>query len=451
MPLDPCGRKVSLLRSCYRTKMRFGPGPQDCADIEWIWADPDAEWLGIPTAFVTRNVIEHPYPDIGEVDGARRTWTDGFFPLKLPGINPPCGSTAVWLSGSPTPIDPIYHRDRWGFLLPCCVQPTGPGLSILPYIPTLPPLVHLFDRLALALALPRIRRRSPGRRAFAVAYTPVPPPPPSAPSRTRVQPLARPGTAINPALLRRRNLASSPPAPPPPPPPSVLQGRLTTAVKRSRPLRPPGQGRNMVIPPPIAIRPKSFIQFGTGINTSSLSSITYTWDTGTTVVGNLISVAVAVPNGITVTPPSELSFVEQVVGATYTVLMFDGVCTSATGTLSFGLSSASEGLALGVEIHGQSSRWLDQHSVGFGTSTTANAGSVTTTYAKEIAVFWVGAPNAAMVSPPTGFTSCGTIGTLPDGTQMGAWYNVLSSTSTLAPSISFGGSEQWEAVVETYF
>jgi hypothetical protein len=138
VPLDPCGRKVEMLQRCYQTHMRFGSDPNQIALIQWYWADEDAPWLLIPTAFVSRNYCERPWPDVGEVDDGYRPWRDGSFPVDVTGANPPCGDPAVWRNGYQGTIPPIYHRNAYGLSL-CCAGPMGQAsLGILPYAPYQP-------------------------------------------------------------------------------------------------------------------------------------------------------------------------------------------------------------------------------------------------------------------------------------------------------------------------
>ena len=130
VPIDPCGRAVDMLRSCYSTGFRFGRGSGHVSKITWYWCGSDAEKLPFPTPFASRNYVEKGvWPELGEVEGASRPWRNGSFPVFVEGNNPPCGSAMVWQYGYPGTVPPLFPRNVWG-LLPCCgvnVNPIAAG------------------------------------------------------------------------------------------------------------------------------------------------------------------------------------------------------------------------------------------------------------------------------------------------------------------------------------
>jgi hypothetical protein len=120
LPVDPCGRNVDMLRSCYSTSMRFGSDQSQSSAVKWYWADAGAADLGIATPFCSRNYTQHGiWPDLGEVEDAPRPWRDGSFPIVVPGTSGPCGSREVWREGYDGTIPPAFPRNDLG-LLPCC-------------------------------------------------------------------------------------------------------------------------------------------------------------------------------------------------------------------------------------------------------------------------------------------------------------------------------------------
>jgi len=75
-----CDKYVSLVRSCYTTKMRFFKDDVSKeTPIVWCFTAPNAQWCGMPNIFNSRNwyLGEPTWPELGEVQGAARTWSDG--------------------------------------------------------------------------------------------------------------------------------------------------------------------------------------------------------------------------------------------------------------------------------------------------------------------------------------------------------------------------------------
>jgi hypothetical protein len=78
--MSPCGRFVSLLRSCYKTKCAFfRDDPENIQDIEWYFTAPDAPWIGKENIFNARTWYGgvDDWPEIGEVQDAPRLYSKG--------------------------------------------------------------------------------------------------------------------------------------------------------------------------------------------------------------------------------------------------------------------------------------------------------------------------------------------------------------------------------------
>ena len=159
--------------------MRFGTDPDQVAIVQWYFCKPGALPLGFPTPFVSRRHDFHEiWPEIGEVQFARRVRTPHVGLSPAPGTHAPCGDPHVWASGYPGRVPPDYPRNAFGLSLCCagpmgevCLDPEGriipcPGPAVIP----LPPL--------------RPRRPGPPQRRTSYALpvavpppTPRPPPP----------------------------------------------------------------------------------------------------------------------------------------------------------------------------------------------------------------------------------------------------------------------------------
>jgi hypothetical protein len=169
VPISPCGRVVDLLRSCYSTRMRFGTDPLQSTKITWYFCEDGAENLGIPTPFNSRNYAEKgTWPELGEVEGARRDWADGSFPIPVPGTSGPCGDPAVWEFGYQGTIPPLFPTNDFG-LLPCCntvaarfgepcfglmVDPTAPVTDVTKIFAQLDPGFDMTAQVTVQLSTP---------------------------------------------------------------------------------------------------------------------------------------------------------------------------------------------------------------------------------------------------------------------------------------------------------
>lgn len=107
--LNPGGRVVELLRSCYQTEAYLTEDSDTQTTIVWKWCEPDAPVLGVPTRINSRQwddpSTRHPPRNVpppegvfpGEVIGADRTWDNGG-----PGVpvGPLLGTPDQWLNGA---------------------------------------------------------------------------------------------------------------------------------------------------------------------------------------------------------------------------------------------------------------------------------------------------------------------------------------------------------------
>jgi hypothetical protein len=127
---------VSPIRRPYRTIMRFGTDPNQVAEIQWYFCQPGALPLGFSTPFVSRDFDAHEiWPEIGEVQFARRRNTPRVGLSPAPGIHAPCGDPAVWARGYQGHVPPNYPRNAFGVML-CCAAPLGTApVGVLGYIP----------------------------------------------------------------------------------------------------------------------------------------------------------------------------------------------------------------------------------------------------------------------------------------------------------------------------
>lgn len=109
-PLSACGRAVDYLRSCYRTKMRFGDTEASERWVQWQFVPADAPQLDRRTVFGSIQWGDRqPTGGPGEVVGAPRIWVRGD-PYPWPYGSPPCGTVPEWETGfgsSPLPELPV--------------------------------------------------------------------------------------------------------------------------------------------------------------------------------------------------------------------------------------------------------------------------------------------------------------------------------------------------------
>lgn len=120
-PLDSCGKAIDILRSCYRTKMRFGDSDDQVLDVEWYFVKDPTQLLGRPTAFGSTiwGKPEASSLGPGEVRGAPRPWRPGTPPSWDPTINI-CGSVDDWANGFGLGVLPQLPLDPVTFQPLCC-------------------------------------------------------------------------------------------------------------------------------------------------------------------------------------------------------------------------------------------------------------------------------------------------------------------------------------------
>src|SRR5262249_18245821 len=100
-PLSTCGYGMDLVRSCYRTKMRWGDTDDTIVDVRWFRVPPGTPCFPVPHHFGSLNwqVGEELDPaGPGEVVGAPRPWFNGATP-PWPVPTRHCGADALWIDG----------------------------------------------------------------------------------------------------------------------------------------------------------------------------------------------------------------------------------------------------------------------------------------------------------------------------------------------------------------
>lgn len=131
--MNPCGRTVQQLRSCYTADVKFFADSDVTTQVMWYFTPQSREWLGLEHSFGTSVWDEDwmPEPPIGEVRGSE-VYSKGYPPYPVPGAGL-CGSSEQWLNGAS--INDSVPAYQPGTLIPvCCSVPqkdvaTG-GLAI---------------------------------------------------------------------------------------------------------------------------------------------------------------------------------------------------------------------------------------------------------------------------------------------------------------------------------
>lgn len=143
---------MDMLRSCYRTTMQLSFNRQDRTEVQWFFADDNAEWFPYFTPFRSLNYWDRKgdINTLGEVYGATRKWVDGERPARYIG-RPFTGSEAEWQEGLSTDSvrhletdnagEPIDYRPRPGGLMwgrkcgPCVPGGMFGGSVLVNYVP----------------------------------------------------------------------------------------------------------------------------------------------------------------------------------------------------------------------------------------------------------------------------------------------------------------------------
>lgn len=120
-----------MLRSCYRTKMKFTTDPAEVpTPVRWYFVDdtPNVRWLPYYTQFGSANWATHKmlgdYDPPGEVSPymGDRPWYNGARPFPPGGSLLPCGDEASWENGVTYPWTPLL-RNAAGTPLCCLAKP----------------------------------------------------------------------------------------------------------------------------------------------------------------------------------------------------------------------------------------------------------------------------------------------------------------------------------------
>lgn len=111
---------MDLLRSCYKTKMRFFRDTEDLTNVEWYFVPDDSPLIGVVTPFCSTNWCQEPGPPdgIGEVPFDRAYSNGNGNPGGQSGRR--CGSPEVWLRGLSLPPPVPVVLDSAGRLA-CCL------------------------------------------------------------------------------------------------------------------------------------------------------------------------------------------------------------------------------------------------------------------------------------------------------------------------------------------
>jgi len=97
--------------------------PDVLTDVTWYFVPEGTPWIGVPNVFNSRNWYLNtpsPWPQLGEVEGAPRPWSNGHAPAALAQAR--CGSSdRAWSDGvSFDQADTVPHTDS-GILI-CCLR-----------------------------------------------------------------------------------------------------------------------------------------------------------------------------------------------------------------------------------------------------------------------------------------------------------------------------------------
>lgn len=113
--VNPCGRIVDMVRSCYLSAMRFGP--KDVSPVAWFFVPITNPVMPFPHSFGSINYSQFKAQDgpLGELSKVKRPW--------LPGIRPPFFDDPR-CPGSPTGFIGTYTQWRYG-----CGDAVAPWMS----------------------------------------------------------------------------------------------------------------------------------------------------------------------------------------------------------------------------------------------------------------------------------------------------------------------------------
>lgn len=125
--MNPCGRIVDLMRSCYKAQVAFfRDDPGILSGVQWYFVPETNPQLGLNNHFYSRiwERKDEPADPIGE-QYAPVPWRGGKppYPVSVGGL---CGTEEQWANGAllSDPIPPSWP----GTLIPKCCQPPPPAL-----------------------------------------------------------------------------------------------------------------------------------------------------------------------------------------------------------------------------------------------------------------------------------------------------------------------------------
>jgi hypothetical protein len=126
--LNPCGKFVDLLSSCYRKRVRLYSDSDATEEVRWYFCEEDAEPLGFPSCLLPSVWYEDRKwnPSLGEQGEGLRVWDNGYNGSHLPGT---CsiGTKDQFVSGISSGLPPLHYPD-------CCT----PRPNVVGNIPAAP-------------------------------------------------------------------------------------------------------------------------------------------------------------------------------------------------------------------------------------------------------------------------------------------------------------------------
>jgi len=132
VPLDPCGRTMDVLRSCYSTMARFDPGlPGSLRPIKWFFVPDGTPFFTAANVFRSLNYQNLRADDggLGEVFGQTRTWSNGRTPTPYP-TDGPCNPSSDFVDGvvigGVDPINPSGLKQCCYDMYTCGACEAGP-------------------------------------------------------------------------------------------------------------------------------------------------------------------------------------------------------------------------------------------------------------------------------------------------------------------------------------
>jgi hypothetical protein len=119
--INPCGRVVDVLRSCYSTTMQFAADGSLPAKVQWYFTRPGAELMPFGSAFVSSNWDDDGSADVQLGENRYRStkpWRNGATPRRAFGQHF-CGEEPQWQQGFLAGFFPLAEFDGQG-VPKCC-------------------------------------------------------------------------------------------------------------------------------------------------------------------------------------------------------------------------------------------------------------------------------------------------------------------------------------------